>query len=332
MSVSYKALSLLTPMLPAAAKAAITPYYAPAMVRGIQDLIDANFATTEINDKTLPQITLPDGVILVGQMPTPKEVKLFSPFFNKIGIPSNYICMALDYVTRYKYPHMAVGFEHLTENLNQRRLFHPQHRNFAQECDTFSDDLKNKIKEVFTINHDWTIVDIGAYMGYGSLWASNIVTNGRIISVEAIRDNYDIANKILSLNNKKNWSLINSAIWHTSNQTLEIARTTRQANAIDSNVIDGGSSKTVKTISIPSLIEMSDSKVDLLSLTVNGAEVEAIRGMEDTDKSALPRRVLTPGWYKENGTLRAKIIEPMLADLGYTMARTPGNFIYAWQE
>ncbi len=125
---------------------------------------------------------------------------------------------------------------------------------------------------------------------------------------------------------------MNAAIGHTADETIEISRTVRQANAIDRNVVNGGLTQKVKTISVPALTELCGQSIDLLSLTVNGAELEAIQGMKVLESDKLPKRILTPGWYQKDGAARADLIEPLLIDLEYTVARTPGNFIYAWRN
>lgn len=159
---------------------------------------------------------------------------------------------------------------------------------------------------------------------------ASIVTAGKVISVEAVRDNYRIALANRHLNDTQNWEILNAAIWDKADQELIIARSSRQANAIDFSLVGVGSEEKVSTTSINALSTKCESVIDLLSLTVNGAEVEAIRGMLDMQRSSLPKRILCPGWYTSEGVVGAEFIRPLLNEMGYKIISTPGNFLAAW--
>ena len=330
MTIFSHTASFFRSLCPHACRTVFLSRYAPIMTEKLRTLNWCKCSTIEINGLLLPQLTLSNGIILVGYPSTTKERELFKGLFEKIGLMESHISLCIDYFTRFKHPHMAVGFDEINGSTKKRRFFHPQHYNLAQECSTFSAELKKTIRKKFTFEKDWIVVDVGAYLGYGSLWAASRLSNGRVLSVEAVEENFVIADSIRQFNSKDNWTLLNAAIWHTADEVVEISRTDRQANAIDRSVVKGGVTQQVKTTSIPALTEICGKSIDLLSLTVNGAELEAIEGMNALKKNELPKRVLTPGWYKKDGVVRADMIEPLLSDMGYVIARTPGNFIYAW--
>jgi len=68
----------------------------------------------------------------------------------------------------------------------------------------------------------------------------------------------------------------------------------------------------------------------LLSLTINGSEVEAIKSIQNINQKYKPARVLVPGWYKLNKKPRSKVILPILKKMGYKTILTKGNFIFGF--
>ena len=103
----------------------------------------------------------------------------------------------------------------------------------------------------------------------------------------------------------------------------------RQANALDSELIEG-KSQTVRTVSLPDLSDKVKGRVNLVSLTVNGAEVEAIEGLRNLDPVDLPERILSPGWYAQGKTPRWSLLSEALKKLGYRVEVTKKGFVFAW--
>lgn len=286
----------------------------------------------EVCGNVCAAIKLPSGITLIGQKPTHYERILFKGEIHRLGLKEAHVKVCLDYVTRFQHAHMAVGFDTIKASDQRRKFFHPQHRNLAQECESFSKELKAVVARVFTPELGWKVLDVGAYLGHGSLWMSKqLGSSGRVISIEASEENSAFVRKHRQLNNCKNWSHRRAAIWHTSGEEITLRRTSRQANAIDPSVVKGGGAEIVRTTSLSELVNEMEGTVDLLSLTVNGAEVEALEGMSDLKPPQLPRRVLAPGWYLKENEPRAKMIVPLLRGHGYEVAKTPGNLVFAWR-
>ena len=325
-----KSLYKLHSHLPSFAQALVAKYYSPALHSELCDLLNAKANWYDVENDLRPFLILPDGVNLVGEIATQAERQLLKHKLKRLGLPDSHAKVAIDYVVRYKHPHMAIAYDTIDSPLKGRRYYHPQHRNLAQECQGIRYEDKVFLKDFFYPRKDWFVVDVGCYLGYGSLSIANIVTQGKIVSIEAIHDNYQVAVANRFLNGVSNWEILNAAIWDKSNQELEISRSSRQANAIDSSLVKVGVRDKVSTISISAISSKYGAVIDLLSLTVNGAEVEAIRGMLDMQKRKLPRRILCPGWYAKDAVFRSTLIEPLLVEMGYEVISTPGNFLFAW--
>ncbi len=124
-------------------------YHVPILTEKLRTLKGCKCSTVEVNGEFFPQLTLSNGVLLVGYPSSRKEKKLFKFFSEKIGLLDSHIALSIDSFARFKPPHMAVGFDKINGSKKKRRFFHPQHHNLAQECDFFSVELKNKIKKIF---------------------------------------------------------------------------------------------------------------------------------------------------------------------------------------
>lgn len=74
---------------------------------------------------------------------------------------------------------------------------------------------------------------------------------------------------------------------------------------------------------------MSLEKVSLVSLTINGAELEAIRGMRRTLNLHRPKTVVA-GWYKRDGVAICDLAARELDSLGYQSAIGSRGRLSAW--
>ena len=325
MSIKQRIKTQIGSLMPSAVK----KIYFAALWDELRLLKNAGYGFLDVQGSTKPYIEV-DGVILIGENSSCFQQGFFGSIMNELKLPATHANVAIDFVVRYKHPHIAIAFDHIKYPNRSRRFFHPQHFNLAQECQSIPDKKKALLRKIFYPQEHWTIVDVGCYLGYGSLWASNLVKNGKVISVEAIERNYHIANANRSSNDKGNWVVLNAAIWSQAGEKVQMHETNKQGNAIDKNVVGESSQVEVLTTSIEKITQDVGSTVDLLSLTVNGAEVDAIRGMQGMESKDFPKRVLAPGWYPLDGMSRAKILEPYLLGMGYKVVRTSGDFIFAW--
>jgi len=84
----------------------------------------------------------------------------------------------------------------------------------------------------------------------------------------------------------------------------------------------------VQTITIDQIVkEYSLPKVDMLSLTLNDAEIEALGGAKETLRSHRPRIILT-GWYSRNRETIAVHTKRILEQIGYKVFIGPrGNVL-----
>ena len=288
----------------------------------------------KIQNKSYPCVEFKDKVKLVGFLPTKYQLILTKKIFK--NIPEKYIGVIFDYITRYKYSHLGIAIDKFDSPLNQINkniFFHPQHLNFLREEKTIKEREREKVSKIFYPKKNWIILEIGSYTGFGALkFAKTYIYNGKIISFEAVKENYQISMMNKKLNNVKNWTIVNALIGDNKKKK-QFDVVDRQADFTEEKYIRGNLIKKQnikKNLTLKDLLFTYGPNIDLLSLTINGSEVEAIKSIQNINQKYKPARVLVPGWYKLNKKPRSKVILPILKKMGYKTILTKGNFIFGF--
>lgn len=278
-------------------------------------------------------VVLEDGTKLVSGETSNNFSKMTVPARRVLGIDAPYSKVLVDYVYRYTFSHALVPVMTIGGAENERRGFHLQHENLPQESADFDDGTRAFLRDNFTPKAGWKILDIGCFLGHGALHLSRLIgPEGRLLAVEAMPENARIATFQLANNGRTQCEVLNRAIWHTADETIFINSTKRQANAIHSGVVMDGHKVELKTTSIKALTEQLGGPADLVSLTVNGAEVEALESLAGMAPEDYPKRMVMPGWYKLDGVPRSKMLQASLEGYDYSTLVTEHDFLIAWRE
>ena len=278
------------------------------------------------------QLDLADGTVIVSTPPSHNNVKITHAARRKLGLGPEYAKALVDLVVRYSYPHAMVPVLRIPVVDRERGGFHLQHRNLPQETSDFIASTRAFLETHFTPQPGWNILDIGCYLGHGTTRLAQIVgPQGRVIAVEAIPENATIAAFQIGQNGLPQAEVINRAIWREAGATVAMHRTENQANAIAGDVVASSQTIDLPTTSIAELTGMLGRAADLVSLTVNGAEVEAIDSLDTMPPDLRPWRMVMPGWYPNDAGPRSKPIVAKLQALGYQTLVTSHNFVIAWR-
>ncbi len=307
----------------------LTKKNSEAMTQCIKNLKVKNGADILVDEIEMKMIELQSGVRLIGHPAVKIEQKVLGNICNQLNINPSFAKILLDGVVRYTYPHVGGAVLSMDIPIDDRNMFHPQQKNFLLE----ETAIKNRIEisEIFQPQEGWKCLDIGAFLGHGAMWLREQVgATGKIICVEANEFNQKVIKEHCRQNQYHNIEAKFAAIWHTAGESITFNLTKRQGNAIDDNVVNGTTKIEVPTISIQKLTEELGQAADFVSLTVNGAEVEAIEGMLKMKKENLPKRILAPAWYPKDGQSRFELIEPLYKQLGYNYVKTKGLMTFAW--
>lgn len=229
-------------------------------------------------------------------------------------IPIEHFRLVKDYLNRYLYPHMLPVLKPMGFATDAMFGFHGQHKDAI--LDIKDPEQRNFLVKAFTPKRDDIIIDCGSFIGFGELRLSAELETGHIYAVEADHTCHELLVKNMDYNNINNVTCINRAIWNSETE-LDLQSDFAQANTLVQEVHKAESIERVKTITIDRIVHnFTLKKVDMLSLTLNGAEVEALEGARQTITNLRPR-IRLAGWYSRGDKRIAEITREQLSNLGY---------------
>lgn len=162
----------------------------------------------------VPWIELQGGPRLFGQPSDIADHKLYHLLRRRIRaeITEEIFRVALDIVTRYIFPHALPG-EVVPYPRRKRRGFHPQHVETIEDM-PISDKQKRDLLKVFHPCPGETFVDIGAYMGYGTLRLAQLLgPESKIVAVEVDSNVLGLLRRNIEVNSLHNVTIVPKAMW-----------------------------------------------------------------------------------------------------------------------
>tara|TARA_Y100001970_G_scaffold294299_1_gene450052 strand:+ start:7425 stop:8258 length:834 start_codon:yes stop_codon:yes gene_type:complete len=132
------------------------------------------------------------------------------------------------------------------------------------------------------IRPGWTILDIGANIGFYTIqFAKAVNKNGIVFAVEPANNNIDMLKKNIEINEVKNVRIINKAI---SSKTDSGELFLSEGHSGDHRIYETNEKREsviVNTITVDAIVN-NEKRVDLIKMDIQGAEHLAIQGMNET--------------------------------------------------
>ena len=316
-------------MLPLALKK-ILPFYKARWRRRYRAMIDdiaARIPNLEFGrDGEVPWLQeRASGVRIYGFLTEPKNAEVYDLLRGSLPreLPETHFRLMKDYLNRYVYPHMRPDLKPSGYTADEMWGYHGQHKDGIVDQPNATD--RQRLIAAFQPRPDDVIIDGGAFLGIGDLRMSRDLRQGRIVAIEANRVCYELLRRNCEYNNVTNVTAQHRALWKERG-TLDLEVGFAQANSLVSEVAKGEKKQQVETVSVDGLVEeLNLPRVTMLSLTLNGAEVEALEGAQKTLKELRPR-IRLAGWYSRNGVPIWKITKGQLERHGYDVFVGPrGN-------
>jgi FkbM family methyltransferase len=144
------------------------------------------------------------------------------------------------------------------------------------------------------------IIDLGANVGYASLYFNYKYPNANIIAIEPETNNYNQAKKNLAPYN--NIKLLNGAVWHNNDDLFLVDNGLGEAGFM---VSDNKGNSTIKSYTINDLQkQLNTSEIDIIKIDIEGAELEIFENNNDWIKQSKVIIVETHDRYRK-GTSKA---------------------------
>ena len=260
-----------------------------------------------------------EWINIFGFLPKNSEKVVCEILSNELNIDYKFIAVLIEIIERYLSPRSIPG--ELINNETRFKILRDPLNDF-----NFSNSLKEEIVTIFRPKKGDTVMDIGAYHGFGTLRiAEHLKFNGKIIAVEVDPINY----KLLCKNIKKNgFDIIKPFNYAISNYDSEDGYfyfdNEPSGNSLRSDVLKNLDLKNLKKL--PAKIISGDSllsklqinSLNYLNITINGGEPEALKGLELTIKNSENIRITMPGWYFRDGERLDKNLERLLKKLYFS--------------
>lgn len=132
-------------------------------------------------------------------------------------------------------------------------------------------------EEGFSIKENDIVIDIGAHVGYFTIYAAKKAKNGKILSFEPSKESFNVLKNNLKINNIENVNVENIGVRSKSGASvLYVDKNNEIGNSMfsnDENLIK----ENVQVTSVPEIIKKYKiESIDLLKLDCEGAEYEII--------------------------------------------------------
>lgn len=288
-------------------------------------------------DGAVPVAKNNSGLTLYGFKNAARDKRLLiKSQFDSRSKDSAYFRLMLDIVTRYYFPHLQptlcpMNIQGADKNQSYMEGFHGQHREALALL--ASPEISSSFTDTFVVQPSDVIIDVGAFIGFGALATSKLNYRGTTISVEADANCFSLLSQNVIANGSNVVVPVNAAIWEESGIKMNLASGGTQANSLIPEVVEDAvhnhKDQSVHTKTIDDVVDEYDLKsVDMISLTINGAEPNALKGGLNTIKKYRPR-LRFAGWYVRDGKSVASVCRPLLEELGYQVLINHNNGVMA---
>ncbi len=267
-------------------------------------------------DGDIPWIELEDGPRLHGYRTEPANAEVQFLLRGDLpgDIPPSHFRLVKDCLNRYLYPHMRPDLKPAGYASEAMFGFHGQHKDAIADIEDAA--TRDDLRAAFEPAPDDIILDCGAFLGFGDLRLAGDAPQGHVYAIEADKDCFALLQKNIDANGAGNITALHRGVWNEETD-LELESDFAQANSLVGEVHKGRYTQTVRTISVDGAVaHFGLEKLDMLSLTLNGAEVEALDGAVHTLGELRPR-IRLAGWYSRQDRKIWSITKEMLEPYGY---------------
>lgn len=178
------------------------------------------------------------------------------------------------------------------------------------------------------------VIDAGAHIGTFSIKAAKIVgPEGLVIAIEPDSSNLSFLKRNLEENKLNNMVIIPKGIWSREDKLMLHLSSSTEGHGFYQGDAKENESTEVEVNTIDNMLrEMGIKKVNFIKMNIEGAEVEALKGMDNTlgDNDV---KVAIEAHHIVGGQKACEIVRPQLENMGFQVqAKWGGLILYGWKR
>jgi FkbM family methyltransferase len=136
-------------------------------------------------------------------------------------------------------------------------------------------------------------MDVGANLGYYTVICAPLVH--RVVAFEPASISHSYCKANIDLNNLRNVDLLQYGLWHEeATANIRFDRSSMMAASISLNEVTSNA-ESIRCVSLDDLIRRRDlalSRLDVVKMDIEGAELSALRGMQETIAQFRPKIIM----------------------------------------
>lgn len=171
------------------------------------------------------------------------------------------------------------------------------------------------------------VAEMGAYQGFCSLkLAQQVGVSGRVVAIEPIPDNFRLLKKNKEANNLNQLLLCNKGVWDSPKDLVFHRRLGDGQSSSAQLVYNKAEQFTVKADTLDNIFgEIGVKATDFMIVQLNGAEINAIRGLTTFQ----PKHLSIAARYDTKNEDAALTIKRKLEERGYIVEIEDEDFVFA---
>ncbi len=176
------------------------------------------------------------------------------------------------------------------------------------------------------------VINAGSYHGYFAIYAANKVgPSGHIVCFEPEPNNRRLLLRNLALNNLSNVTVVPCGLWHTNMRLPLISM--GSGSHLHSNTAWNKQTIPVCTLDA-ALAKLRLPAVNLLTMDIEGAEIEALQGARQTITANPGINIAIASYHRVDGIPTSARVESLLRQYGLTAqtAYPPHPTTYGWYD
>ena len=302
----------------------------------VAELSKLEFDEAGVEADGVPFVRLSDGPLIFGAKPQTDDLIQYRrlPAATRERIPEECIRVARDIICRYVYtqsmPYLTPPYP-----LAARLGFSLHQEDTIQDIPNLSEAQKNHLCELFWLREGDVVLDVGAYFGIGALRAVREVgPSGLVVSVEADPEAQNMYLRNIQANGVTNAHLVRCEVWKEAGSfTFHVGTAGTRESSLVNGVLSTDTTVETPTDTVDNIVRRKGlTKLSLVSLTINAAEVEAIEGMDET-LGRLGPNLSVAGWFRRDGRYVHELVAELLSrHPRYRTAVGARGRLYAWRD